>query len=81
MSARAFIWNFQSGRVDVTENTLGGTVEIIAIGPKDALAEYADRLLSDYHPMGYGTTVDDPKPVGMGEGAWRMNARRYSSCG
>jgi len=45
---------------------------------QELLVEWKNNLLRNYHPMGYGTSVDDPTQ--LESGLWEARATRAGSC-
>ena len=50
----------------------------VTASSRDALLEWGDNLMKNYHPMGYGTHVRTPEEVE--DGLWKCSATRAGSC-
>jgi len=76
-------WEISSDDVWVSSNHTGrmgaGRYSYRATaGSREALLEWGDNLMRNYHPMGYGTHVRTPEEVE--DGLWQCSASRAGSC-
>jgi hypothetical protein len=64
----------------IVESTRSGNrTDYTVIGTRDEVEEAIDRILANYHPLGYGTTFNPPRPADA-SGIITAHGYRYNSC-
>ncbi len=67
----------RQGTTEVT-NDAGYRINYRLKGTIDYVNRVVSDLLIGYHPAGYGTTFNEPKPTQ--DGLWEAFGYRYASC-